>query len=97
MPVAHLMPTSSSPSCCAFLLCQVDALTEALPDFIENIGNRRRLERAWLALRLWTAGCATKRAHEAIRDYENAAAEADAAKTVAESALVQLRDEQEQA
>eukprot|EP00198_Chlamydomonas_reinhardtii_P000883 XP_001690218.1 predicted protein [Chlamydomonas reinhardtii] len=78
-------------------LHKVDALTEALPDFIENIGNRRRLERAWLALRLWTAGCATKRAHEAIRDYENAAAEADAAKTVAESALVQLRDEQEQA
>ncbi|KAG2425385.1 hypothetical protein HXX76_013799 [Chlamydomonas incerta] len=78
-------------------LHKVDALTEALPDFIENIGNRRRLERAWLALRLWTAGCATKRAHEAIRDYENAAAEADAAKTAAESALVQLRDEQEQA
>ncbi|KAG2430780.1 hypothetical protein HYH02_013619 [Chlamydomonas schloesseri] len=76
---------------------KVDALTEALPDFIENIGNRRRLERAWLALRLWTAGCATKRAHEAIRDYENAAAEAEAAKTAAESAFMQLRDEQEQA
>ncbi|GLC43565.1 hypothetical protein PLESTM_001487100 [Pleodorina starrii] len=65
---------------------QVDALTEAVPAFMENLGDRRRLERAWLGLRLWTAGAATRRAHAAISDYEAATAEAQAAKVVAEAA-----------
>ncbi|GIL55591.1 hypothetical protein Vafri_11142, partial [Volvox africanus] len=65
---------------------KVDALTEAVPTFMENLGDRRRLERAWLALRLWTAGAATRRAHQAIDDYEAATAEARAARVVAEAA-----------
>ncbi|KAG2493978.1 hypothetical protein HYH03_007905 [Edaphochlamys debaryana] len=74
---------------------KLDALTAAVPAFIDNIGDRRRLERAWLALRLWTAGSATARAHEAIRDYENATAEANAAKAAAESAVANMADELE--
>ncbi|KXZ55046.1 hypothetical protein GPECTOR_3g205 [Gonium pectorale] len=75
---------------------KVDALTEAVPMFMENIGDRRRLERAWLAWRLWTAGATTERAQQAINDYEAAAAEANATKAAAESAVAKMEDELQQ-
>ncbi|GFR48253.1 hypothetical protein Agub_g10118 [Astrephomene gubernaculifera] len=74
---------------------KVEALTEAVPTFIENLGDRRRLERAWLGLRLWTTGCATARAHDAIRDYEAATAEAQAAKVAAERAVAEMEEERQ--
>ena len=49
---------------------QVEAMTEALPQFISNIGNRRRLERGWLAWRLAIAWVREDRAQEAIAQAE---------------------------
>lgn len=70
----------------------MDALTEALPAFIANMGDRRRLERGWLGMRLWAAGAATRRAHEAIHEYSAAR---EAVEAAAEAAAAEA-EEQEQ-
>lgn len=57
-PLAPIPPPFPAP--------QVEGLTAALPLWVSNIGDRRRLERGWLGWRLWAVAGREERADDAV-------------------------------